>query len=105
VRCQDCGEVNPEGNKFCSQCGSRLPPQVGSAPSRKRTAERRQLTMLFCDLVNSTPLSRRLDPEKARDIIRIYRDRCAHIIGGYEGTISGYAGDGISAYFGYPDAH
>ncbi len=105
MRCPDCGEVNPGGNKFCSECGSRLSPQAGGAPSLKRTAERRQLTMLFCDLVNSTPLSRRLDPEKVRDIIRIYRDRCAHIIGAYEGTVSGYAGDGIAAYFGYPEAH
>ena len=105
MRCPRCSEVNPKGKKFCGECGSSLSPEAGAAPSPRRTAERRNLTVMVCDLVDSTSLSRRLDPEKLRDIIRLYRDRCAQIIAAHQGTVSGYSGDGIFAYFGYPEAH
>jgi len=105
MRCPSCGEANPDGNKFCGACGTALSPQAAAARSPRPAAERRHLTIMFCDLVDSTPLSRRLDPEKLRDVIRTYRDRCAQIIGAHKGTVAGYAGDGICAYFGYPEAH
>src|SRR5713226_8885417 len=105
MRCPSCGEVNPDGNKFCGECGTALSPRAGTVRSTRPAAERRHLTIMFCDLVDSTPLSRRLDPEKLRDVIRTYRECCAQIIGAHKGTVAGYAGDGICEYFGYPEAH
>jgi class 3 adenylate cyclase/tetratricopeptide (TPR) repeat protein len=68
-------------------------------------AERRQITFLFCDLINSTYLSRRLDPEDLRDLISAYQQACTTPIERYGGFIARYIGDGILAYFGYPLAH
>jgi class 3 adenylate cyclase len=67
--------------------------------------ERRQLTILFCDLINSTALSRRLDPEELCDLIGAYQQICAGPIEQYGGFIARYIGDGILAYFGYPRSH
>jgi class 3 adenylate cyclase len=67
--------------------------------------ERRYLTVMFCDLVGSTALSRRLDPEELRPIIRAYQDCCAEVIARMDGFICRYVGDGILVYFGYPRAH
>ena len=69
------------------------------------TAERRQLTLLFCDLCQSTALSDRLDPEDMREVLEAYRARCAAALDRYRGTVAYYMGDGILAYFGYPTAH
>lgn len=104
--CTNCGTKNPPGFKFCGECGTSLAvegrrPIAASAPE----AERRQLTVLFCDLVGSTPLSGRLDPEEYRGILRDYQSACAEVIGRYEGYIARYFGDGILTYFGYPIAH
>jgi class 3 adenylate cyclase/predicted ATPase len=63
------------------------------------------LTVMFCDLVGSTELSLRLDPEDLRDVVRDYQRACATAISRFEGTIAQYLGDGILAYFGYPVAH
>ena len=68
-------------------------------------AERRQLTVLFCDLVNSTALAGRLDPEDYREVIRAYYQTCAAVIQQYDGYIAQYLGDGMLVYFGYPQAH
>src|SRR6266496_5984450 len=68
-------------------------------------AERRQLTVLFCDLVDSTPLASRLDPEDLREVLRAYQDTCAKVIARFEGHIAQYLGDGLLVYFGYPLAH
>src|SRR5262245_62114654 len=65
-------------------------------------AERRQLTVLFCDLVDSTPLASQLDPEDLRDVVRAYQDTCAKVIARFEGHIAQYLGDGLLVYFGYP---
>jgi class 3 adenylate cyclase len=73
--------------------------------ARAAEAERRQLTVMFCDLVGSTALSARLDPEDLRDLIRAYQERCTAIIVRFEGFVGHYVGDGILAYFGYPQAH
>jgi class 3 adenylate cyclase len=68
-------------------------------------AERRQLTVLFCDLVGSTALSEQLDPEELRDLLRAYQEACAVVTDRFEGSIAQYLGDGILIYFGYPTAH
>ncbi|MDR4484850.1 MAG: adenylate/guanylate cyclase domain-containing protein [Nitrospirales bacterium] len=68
-------------------------------------AERRQLTVMFCDLVGSTALSERLDPEDLREVIGAYQETCDHVIHRFEGTIMQYQGDGILVYFGHPIAH
>ena len=68
-------------------------------------AERRQLTVLFCDLVGSTALSAQLDPEELREVVRAYQDTCAKVIARFEGYIAQYLGDGLLVYFGYPLAH
>jgi class 3 adenylate cyclase len=68
-------------------------------------AERRQLTVLFCNLVDSTALAGRLDPEDLRDVVRTYQQACATVIQRFEGHIAQYLGDGLLVYFGYPQAH
>jgi predicted ATPase/class 3 adenylate cyclase len=68
-------------------------------------AERRQLTVLFCDLVDSTVLASQLDPEDLREVVRAYQEVCAKVIARFEGYIAQYLGDGLLVYFGYPLAH
>ena len=68
-------------------------------------AERRQLTVMFCDLVGSTALSTRLDPEDLREIIGEYHRAITEIVAGFDGFVSRYMGDGVLVYFGYPQAH
>jgi class 3 adenylate cyclase/predicted ATPase len=68
-------------------------------------AERRQLTVMFCDLVGSTDLSQKLDPEDMREVNRVYQDACKAAIERYDGYVARYMGDGVLAYFGYPQAH
>ena len=68
-------------------------------------AERRQLTVMFCDLVGSTALSARLDPEDLRDLVRAYHARCAEVVRAFDGSVVQYLGDGVMARFGYPVAH
>ena len=74
-------------------------------PSTEDAAERRQLTVMFCDLAGSTALSARLDPEDMRQVIRAYQDACSGVIARYDGFIAKFMGDGILAYFGFPRAH
>jgi Adenylate and Guanylate cyclase catalytic domain len=83
------------------------PPRPVSPPAAPSTAdaERRQLTVLFCDLVDSTPLARQLDPEDLREVVRAYQDTCAKVVARFEGHIAQYLGDGLLVYFGYPRAH
>jgi class 3 adenylate cyclase/predicted ATPase len=68
-------------------------------------AERRQLTVMFCDLVGSTALSSRLDPEDLREVIAAYHHAVAEIVAGFDGFVANYMGDGVLVYFGYPQAH
>jgi class 3 adenylate cyclase/predicted ATPase len=75
------------------------PPGVTSVAS---DAERRPLTVMFCDLADSTALSAKLDPEDLQDVIRAYQERCTAIVREYEGFVAKYMGDGILVYFGYP---
>jgi class 3 adenylate cyclase/predicted ATPase len=80
-------------------------PDTQSFPPERDQAERRQLTVLFCDLVDSTALSRRVDPEDLQDAVRRFLDACSHTIGRFNGYIAKYMGDGMVVYFGYPQAH
>jgi class 3 adenylate cyclase len=73
--------------------------------SRTPEAERRQLTVMFCDLVDSTRLSSQLDPEDYRDVVRAYHTACTEVIRRYDGHIAQLLGDGLLVYFGYPQAH
>ena len=136
MRCSRCGFENPEGRKFCSECGTVLPrgcPKCGadnaiaakfcgecggslSAPvtaaldtsparSRDSAGERRHLTVLFCDLVGSTEISSQLDPEEWREVETDYLGAVAEAIGRFDGFVAKYLGDGVLAYFGWPEAH
>ena len=78
---------------------------LGAAPDTpSRDAERRQLTVLFCDLVGSTELSRRFDPEDLRELIRRYQDAVSGAVVRHGGYVANFLGDGIIAYFGWPHA-
>ena len=80
-------------------------PESAGEQVHRRDAERRHLTVMFCDLVGSTELSARLDPEDMWEVIRAYRAACARVIADYDGSIARFVGDGVLAYFGYPRAH
>jgi len=113
--CAKCGFLNPPF-KFCGECGALL-----GAPSRPRElsaaditaieqalphgAERRQLTVLFCDIVDSTAFTEKLDPEELRNLLEIYRTCIMEVVLAQNGHIARYFGDGILVYFGYPTAH
>jgi class 3 adenylate cyclase len=73
--------------------------------SRHSDGERRQLTVMFCDLVGSTALSEQLDPEELREVVRAYHETCAGVITRYAGHTAQHLGDGLLVYFGYPAAH
>src|SRR5215472_7332191 len=109
--CPACGFANPADHVFCGRCGVRLsaptlpPSPASAAESRAPEAERRQLTVLFCDLVDSTALATQLDPEELRAVVRAYQATCAKVIARFEGHIAQYLGDGLLVYFGYPRAH
>jgi class 3 adenylate cyclase/tetratricopeptide (TPR) repeat protein len=129
IVCVACGaELQPTA-RFCDACGAPLEDRpAGAKPSEKipdaaaaegseaptkareksaeaAHAERRQLTVLFCDLAGSTELSQTLDPEDLRTVVRSYQDTASEVVSRYEGHIAQYLGDGILVYFGYPRAH
>ena len=106
--CGACGRLTRTNGGRCEHCGQ--PPKSPASLRDRRGAggdpefERRQLTVLFCDLVGSTALGQRLDPEEFNDLIRTFQNRCATAILRFEGHIAQYQGDGIIVYFGYPRA-
>jgi len=87
----------------------RRPPEIAQSTfpdaAKVDVAERRQLTVMFCDLVGSTALSLDLDPEELRDILRSYHDTVAAEVTRFDGHVAKYLGDGVLAYFGWPRAH
>src|SRR5215469_13829598 len=117
AHCPQCGFDNQPGSRFCGQCGAPLSalevsggtespaplarPPAPSAP----TGERRHLTVLFCDLVGSTELAARLDPEEWQTTVAAYHRAAAGAIERFGGQVAKYLGDGVMAYFGYPEAH
>ena len=76
-----------------------------TADAGRSSAERRQLTVMFCDLVGSTALSAQLDPEELREVVRAYQETCTEVIRRYDGHIAQHLGDGLLVYFGCPAAH
>ncbi len=110
-----CGAVSPVGaanpalSKFCGDCEIKLrvdSPAVPYSTARpSRPIERRQLTVLFCDLVGSTALSARLDPEDFSAIIAGYRRCITETVACFDGFVARHHGDGAVVYFGYPHAH
>jgi class 3 adenylate cyclase/tetratricopeptide (TPR) repeat protein len=129
IRCTACGSPSEPGAKFCDQCGTPLSKACTAcqhplkpdamfcakcgapvdSPSRKPTvtrsdAERRQLTVMFCDLVGSVSLAERLDGEELRELISGYHEACTDVIHNFDGHIAQYLGDGLLVYFGYPAA-
>ena len=116
--CSACGHPNPAEANFCLECGKSLTdsaslekaqviaPRRSSAPlTTGSLAERRHLTILFCDMVGSSALSTQLDPEEQRDLVSTFQSVCANEVKRFEGMVAQYLGDGVLAYFGYPSAH
>ncbi len=115
--CPSCANELRLQARFCDACGAQLAPTTAPSPAvelatpslpPKREApeaERRHLTVMFCDLAGSTALSTQLDPEDLREVVRQYQAVCAKVIARYDGHVAQYLGDGILVYFGYPTAH
>ena len=91
-----------------NEASSQQPPASTPSPQPEQetpTGERRQLTVMFCDLVGSTALSEQLDPEELQELVHSYQQVSAEVIQQYDGYIAQYLGDGVLVYFGYPIAH
>jgi class 3 adenylate cyclase len=120
-RCSQCGSENPPGKKFCGDCGATLSPDSAAGLSalpenavepqlaKRQTAdstatdgERRHLTVLFCELVNSTEIAVRLDPEEWREIAADYQRTAASTVARFGGESTKSLGDSLVVYFGYP---
>ena len=102
--CPACGTENPDGARFCLQCGSSLSEKTSGA-GRSMEGERRIVTMLFCDVVGSTAMAERLDPEAWTEIMNEVFELLIVPIDRYEGTVARLMGDAIFAFFGAPIAH
>jgi len=112
--CPSCGAPTEPGEKFCGGCGAALigAPTPSAAPPRPPEAivaptdagERRQLTVLLCNLVGSTPLSQQLDAEEWRDVVEAYHRTTAAAVTRFGGHVAQYLGDGLLIYFGWPTA-
>jgi class 3 adenylate cyclase len=116
--CEGCGSESPTGSRFCDGCGAPLSNLLdvqrpdhststlaSGAPNHEQRPERRQVTVLFIDMVGSTDMSVHLDEEDFRDVIYSYRDTCANAVRRFDGTIVRYIGDGLLVCFGFPVAH
>jgi TOMM system kinase/cyclase fusion protein len=116
--CRKCEFDNPPEFEFCGRCGIALSgretfrssgrvntDESVAASANSPRGERRQLTVMFCDLVNSTQLAEQLDPEELRDVMRRYQEASVVVIDRFEGHVGQYLGDGLLVYFGYPLAH
>jgi class 3 adenylate cyclase/tetratricopeptide (TPR) repeat protein len=112
--CPSCGAANPPEHKFCGQCGvplDALSPRELAAPNPDRatpgtvrilSGEMKQVTVLFCDIVNSTPLTERLGPEAMRDLVNSFLESSLAEVRRYGGTAPQFTGDGFMALFGAP---
>src|ERR1700737_666605 len=108
-RCPKCASENAPEARFCAQCSAPLdeaaPIRPVTEPHAALTGERRHLTVLFCDLVGSTEIASHLDPEDWREIVAGYHRAAAQAIERFDGHVAQYLGDGVMAYFGWPEAH
>jgi len=111
MTCHRCGEASREGARFCDRCGAPLQaaadaPADGESTYRPAGAgEQRHVTVMFCDLVDSTERAQRLELEEWRDLVRSFQSVCYQEISRAGGFVAQYLGDGVLAYFGYPSAH
>ncbi|MEP0960903.1 MAG: adenylate/guanylate cyclase domain-containing protein [Roseobacter sp.] len=117
IACHSCGFANEPEDAFCGGCGLAVsanapaprPPQrlanMEGARDYSFEGARRQLTVMFCDLVGSTVISEQLDPEEMTGLLTAYRIACAEVVEQYGGFIGNFMGDGLLIYFGYPQAH
>src|SRR5919204_6102312 len=116
--CPSCGSSNPPEHKFCGQCGALLagpglqdsatPEPYIPRPASARTSlpgEIKQVTVLFCDIVGSTPLTERLGAEAMRDLVSSFLERSLAEVHRYGGTAPQFTGDGFMAVFGAPLTH
>jgi len=109
--CPKCGVPVQPSERFCGECGTALEdPSLAKAQdatpvTSSVTGERRHLTVLFCDLVGSSEIAARLDPEEWRDLVAEYHRTAAEAISRYGGQVAKFLGDGVMAYFGWPEAH
>ncbi len=126
--CAGCGQENDDAGRFCSNCGVVLAPGVclrcgealspearfcthcGQAVARRGGPgevgqERRQLSVMFADLVDSTPLANALDAEEFSELLSAYQQLCTEFIERFGGRVAQFLGDGVLAYFGHPLAH
>jgi class 3 adenylate cyclase/tetratricopeptide (TPR) repeat protein/ribosomal protein L40E len=110
--CLKCGAENAPPANFCGKCGAALDTLVSTPVSPtppiqppEVAGERRHLTVLFCDLVGSTGIATRLDPEQWRETVAGYHRAAADAITRFDGHVAKYLGDGVMAYFGWPAAH
>ena len=133
--CLGCGYENDQNDRFCGGCGVNLEPSAspnaakpdGASPvpepepeprpdlkgkfidekslAPRQQAEKRQLTVMFCDLADSTAMSTRMDPEDLSQLNQLYQETCSSVIEEFGGYIARYMGDGVLCYFGYPRAH
>lgn len=98
--CPHCSAIHHDGQKFCAHCGGLLPATAASA----QRLSRRQVTVLFCDLAESTALATQLDPEETLDVLAAYGQVVRDIAARFGGYVARIEGDGIDVYFGYPKA-
>ena len=117
MECPRCRSTNLEGKRFCGDCGAKLgsdaAPSSPVSPSAvawplkaaSTGAERRQLTVMFVDLADSTAMSARLDPEDMREVIGAYQRCVTQQVARFDGHVAKYMGDGVLLFFGYPRAH
>jgi class 3 adenylate cyclase len=111
MRCSICGADNREIARFCDSCGApsaalpRRPPPLTPPLVPSASGELRRLTVLFCDLVGSTEIAALLDPEEWRKLIASYHRAATEAITQFGGYVAQYLGDGVMAYFGWPEAH
>src|SRR5215469_13298137 len=108
--CPSCDTENSPTAKFCVECAKPLEAEATPAgPSvtagQERDGERRHIAVLFCDLVNSTEIASHLDPEEWRDIAAAYQRAAAAAVKRLGGHVAKYLGDGLLAFFGWPEAH
>jgi len=103
-RCPNCGAITTAGKRFCGECGAGLAETAATKPV-SGGGERRHLTVLFCDLVGSTEIAAQLDPEEWREVVAGYHRAAAEAISRFGGNVAKYLGDGVMAYFGWPEAH
>jgi len=107
AKCPNCANETESEAAFCPACGTPLAvpaTAAGLSGAPTRRAERRPLTVLFCDIVGSVSLANTLDPEDMMQVLQAFQTSCDDLIARHGGYVAKYLGDGVLAYFGYPSA-